>query len=87
MTEKELELRAVLQTEFDALSADELQSHFSHFYQKGRIITKLAEAVTDDSKKRQLDCNGKANRLIIDELGKTLLRKGTPPQVPPAAIG
>ena len=85
MTEKELELRAALQTYFDPLSSGVLQSHFTHFYQKGRIITKLVtEAAVGDSKKEQLNCNEKANRLIIDELGKSLLRQGVQPQVPPA---
>ncbi|MBS0648848.1 MAG: hypothetical protein JSS10_06470 [Verrucomicrobia bacterium] len=85
MTEKELELRAALQTYFDPLSADVLQSHFTHFYRKGRIITTVAESATEDSKREQLNCNGKANRLIVDELGKSLLRKGIQPQLPPAA--
>ena len=83
MTEKELELRAALQTYFDPLSRDELQSHFTHFYQKGRIITKLVAAVTDDSKKEQLNCSEKVNKVIVDELGKSLLRQGSQPQVPP----
>lgn len=85
MTEKELELRAALQTCFNPLSSDVLQSHFTHFYRKGRIITKLVtEAAVDDSKKEQLNCSEKANRVIIDELGKSLLRQGVQPQVPPA---
>ena len=83
MTEKELELRAALQTDFDSLSRDVLQSHFTHFYRKGQIITKLvAEAAVVDSKKEQLNCSEKANRLIVDELGKSLLRQGVQPQVP-----
>lgn len=85
MTEKELELRAALQTHFDPLSSGVLQSHFTHFYRKGRIITKLVtEAAVDESKKQQLNCSEKANNLIIDELGKSLLRQGVQPQVPPA---
>lgn len=84
MTEKELELRAVLQTYFDPLSSSVLQSHFTHFYQKGRIIAKLeAEAAVADSKKEQLNNRVRANKLIIDELGKSLLRQGVQPQVPP----
>jgi hypothetical protein len=83
MTEKELELRAALQTYFDPLSGDQLQSHFTHFYRKGRIITKLVAAVADDSKKEQLNCSEKANKVIVDELGKSLLRQGIQPQVPP----
>ena len=85
MTLKELELRAALQTCFEPLSSAVLQSHFTHFYQKGRIITKLvAEAAVVDSKKEQLNCSEKANRVIVDELGKSLLRQGVQPQVPPA---
>ena len=83
MTKKELELRAALQTYFDPLSGDVLQSHFTHFYRKGRIITKLVAAVADDSKKEQLNCSEKANKVIVDELGKSLLRQGSQPQVPP----
>jgi len=85
ITLKELELRAALQTRFDPLSSAVLQSHFTHFYQKGRIITKLVkEAAVVDSKKEQLNCSEKANRVIVDELGKSLLRQGVQPQVPPA---
>lgn len=82
MTEDELRLRAAFQTKFEALSPEELQSHFTHFYQKGRIITRLIEAGNGDNNGRQLDCRKKANSLLVDELGKTLLRKGSQPQVP-----
>ncbi|MBX9923186.1 MAG: hypothetical protein K2Y01_03665 [Rhabdochlamydiaceae bacterium] len=84
MTERELALRAALQTQFDELSADILQSHFTHFYQKGRIITKLVETKAGGAHTEELNCNKKANKLIVDELGKSLLRKGFNPQVPPA---
>ena len=85
MTEKELELRAVLQKYFDPLQTDILQSHFTYFQRKERVITNLVTAQADESKKMKLECNGKAVNLIVDELGKSLIRKGIQPQVPPSA--
>ena len=51
------------------------------FFKKDRIITKLvADSSTEDLVNRH-----KANSLIVDELGKSLLLKGFQPQVPPSS--
>lgn len=71
MTEKELELRSALQSRFSLLSPDVLQSHFTHFYQNGPTIKHLG-----------VEAAAKANKVIIDELGKALLGKGFQPQRP-----
>ena len=86
ITMKELELRAAFQLIFERFSVDVLQSHFTYFQQKERIIEGVITAVTRDNTTEQSHCARRAAiRVIIDEIGKSLLRKGTQPQTLSAA--
>lgn len=87
MTEKEFKLRAVLQHDIDPISKEELQEHFTYFYRRVSAITGLVAAVTDESRKDQLTCAQKANKVILDEIGKSLIRKGSHPTVPTNSKG
>ncbi len=87
MTMQELKLRAALQADyFDKLSVDVLQSHFTYFYQRNKITENLV-AMTKGDRQEQLKCDARVTLLIVDELGKSLLRKGVQPQVPPNKTG
>lgn len=83
ITWEELTLRAAFQKKFELLPADVLQSHFTHFYNQGRKFTQQLE--TDPEATIWIVSN-KANKLIVDELYKSMQKKGSVPQVPSEAV-
>lgn len=79
ITLEELELRATFHHLFDKLNLVDLQSHFKYFYTK-----KLIQETKESS--QQKNCDKRAINLLVDEIGKSILRKGAKPKVPTLPI-
>lgn len=76
---RELDLQSKIQKQFEGISSVELQSHFSHFFLRARIIERLKNKAPSNENKEELKSCQKVNSLIVAALIKSLQDRGIRP--------